>query len=165
MTIPHLAPAVDAPSAAAAASALRSHGLRVSSARRVVLEALFAAACPLTAEELAEGGGGSLGSDVASVYRNLETLEALGLVRHIHLGHGAGRYVLAGAGHEFVVCERCGDFERVAPAVLRAVREAVRDAVGYEARFSHFPLAGLCRACRDDRHEAPDERHEHVRTG
>jgi Fur family ferric uptake transcriptional regulator len=165
MTIPHLAPAVDAPSAAAAASALRSHGLRVSSARRLVLEALFAAARPLTAEELADGGGGSLGSDVASVYRNLETLETHGLVRHIHLGHGAGRYVLAGAGHEFVVCERCGDFERVAPSVLRAVREAVRDAVGYEARFSHFPLAGLCPACRHDGDETAAEGDEHVRTG
>jgi Fe2+ or Zn2+ uptake regulation protein len=165
MTTPQLAPAVDAPSAAAAASALRSHGLRVSSARRVVLAALFAAARPLTAEELAGGDDGSLPSDVASVYRNLETLEAHGLVRHIHLGHGAGRYVLAGAGHEFVVCERCGDFERVAPSVLGAVRQAVRDAVGYEARFSHFPLAGLCPACSRDRDEAPGERHEHVRTG
>jgi Fur family transcriptional regulator, ferric uptake regulator len=165
MTTPQLAPAVDAPSAAAAVSALRSHGLRVSSARRVVLEALFAAARPLTAEELAEGGDGSLPSDVASVYRNLETLEVHGLVRHIHLGHGAGRYVLAGAGQDFVVCERCGDFERVAPAVLHAVRQAVRDAVGYEARFSHFPLAGLCPACRHDHDEPPGERHEHVRAG
>ena len=30
--------------------------------------------------------------DLASVYRNLETLEDAGLVRHMHLGHGPGLY-------------------------------------------------------------------------
>jgi hypothetical protein len=27
------------------------------------------------------------------------------------------------------------------------VREAVLDAIGYQARFTHFPIAGLCPAC------------------
>src|ERR1700710_2375475 len=48
---------------------------------------------PVTVEELADGLGGRVPrSDAASTYRNLETLEDLGLVRHMHLGHGAGRY-------------------------------------------------------------------------
>ena len=84
------------------------------------------------------------------MYRNLETLETHGLVRHIHIGHGPGRYLTAGARDEFVACERCGAFERVAPAVLRAVRDAVHAAVGYRVRCSHFPLAGLCPACAGD---------------
>jgi Fe2+ or Zn2+ uptake regulation protein len=66
--------------------------------------------------------------------------------------------VLAGARHEFVVCERCGGFEPVSPAVLDGVRAAVREAVGYEARFNHFPLAGLCPACRDQQHSRHDAR-------
>ena len=33
--------------------------------------------------------------DLGSVYRNLEALEAIGLVRHVHLGHGPGMYALA----------------------------------------------------------------------
>jgi len=79
-----------------AIAALRAGGLRVSAARRLVLEALFAAEGPATVEELAAGFDGRVPrSDVASTYRNLETLEALGLVRHMHLGHGPGRYVLA----------------------------------------------------------------------
>jgi hypothetical protein len=32
------------------------------------------------------------------------------------------------------------------------VRAAVLDAVGYRARFTHFPLAGVCPECaREDR--------------
>ena len=60
----------------AAIAALRARGLRVSAARRVVLEALFAAERPGTADDLASGIAGFVPeSDLASVYRNLETLE------------------------------------------------------------------------------------------
>ena len=83
----------------------------------------------------------------ASAYRNLEVLEEVGLVRHVHLGHGPGLYHPAGREREFVVCESCGAVRAVAPAALDAVRAAVLEAVGYRARFTHFPLAGLCPAC------------------
>jgi Fur family transcriptional regulator, ferric uptake regulator len=142
VTVPRLTPAVEAPTAAAAAGALRARGLRLSTARRLLLAALFAAAAPLTAEELAADG------DVASTYRNLDVLEQLGLVRHVHLGHGPGLYHPTGASVEFVVCERCGAVAAVAPAALDGVRAAVRAATGYAARFAHIPLAGLCPSCQ-----------------
>ena len=138
---------------------LRGHGLRVSSARRLVIEALFAAARPLTAEEIAAGLEGWLpSSDLASVYRNLDTLEELGLVRHFHAGHGAGRYALAAAGDvEFVSCERCGAFASVPAARLDRARGLIERDTGYRARFSHFPLVGTCADCLS--HEA--DRHAH----
>ena len=58
MSVPHLTPVVEAPTAAAAAHTLRRRGLRLSAARRVVLTALFAADRPLSAEEIAAGAGG-----------------------------------------------------------------------------------------------------------
>ena len=141
MTVPHLIPAMEASTAPAAFAAVRAHGLRLSTARRLLLQALFAAEAPLSAEELAGDG------DVASVYRNLEVLEGLGLVRHVHLGHGPRLYQPAGRPRDFVLCEGCGDVSPLAPAAVDAVRMAVLDAVGYRARFAHFPLAGLCPAC------------------
>ena len=146
MTVSRLTPALHAETAAAAAAALRERGLRVSTARRELLEALFAAGQPMRAEELAGDG------DVASAYRNLEVLEEVGLVRHVHLGHGPGRYHPAGLDREFVVCERCGAVRAVAPAELDDVRTAVLAAVGYRARFTHFPLVGLCPACAPKGH-------------
>ena len=141
VTVSRLTPALQADTPAAAAAALRARGLRLSSARRELLEALYAAERPLSADELAGGG------DVASAYRNLEVLEDVGLVRHVHLGHGPGLYHPAGLEREYVVCEACGAVRAVAPAELDDVRAAVLDAVGYRARFTHFPLAGLCSAC------------------
>jgi Fur family ferric uptake transcriptional regulator len=141
LTVSRLTPAVEAETPVAAAAVLRERGLRVSAARRELLDALFAADRPLSAEELAGDG------DVASAYRNLEVLEEVGLVRHVHLGHGPGLYHPAGREREFVVCESCGAVRAVAPSELDDVRAAVLAAVGYRARFTHFPLAGLCPAC------------------
>ena len=120
---------------------LRSHGLRVSSARRLVLEALIAAERPLTAEELAGD------ADLASTYRNLETLEAIGIVRHVHLGHGPGRYALSGRSGGWASCEQCGRATPLAASALERIRAVVRDAAGFDAGFSHFPIVGRCSEC------------------
>jgi Fur family transcriptional regulator, ferric uptake regulator len=160
VTVPHRTPPLEAPSVAVAIDLLRSRGLRVSSARRLVIEALFAAERPLTAEEIAAGLEGWLpASDLASVYRNLDTLEELGLVHHFHAGHGPGLYALAAAGDlEFVTCERCGAVEAVPPGRLDAARALLERETGYRPRFTHFPLVGTCPACRT---AAPTQEHLH----
>jgi len=146
VTTPRCAPAENAE---AAVKAIRAGGLRVSAARRLVLEALYRAAGPVSAEDIAAGLGGALPrSDLASVYRNLETLEQLGLVRHVHLGHGPGRYEPATQARDYLVCEGCHAVAALPHEHLRAVREAIGRATGFEPRFDHFPLAGLCRRCR-----------------
>src|SRR4051812_28149866 len=125
---------------------LREHGLRVSSARRLVLQSLFASDGPATAEAIA--GRSGLALDLASVYRNLETLERVGIVQHVHLGHGPGLYTLAGARErEYLVCDRCGRVEAVEADRLERTRDAIRADFGYEARFTHFPIVGVCAAC------------------
>jgi Fur family transcriptional regulator, ferric uptake regulator len=149
VTVSHRTPPLAAASVDSAVALLRARNLRVSAARRLVLEALFAADKPLTAEEIAAGLEGWLpSSDLASVYRNLDTLEEIGLVRHFHLGHGPGRYSLAAAADlEFITCEDCGAFEVVEPARLDRARALIEDELGYRARFSHFPIVGTCAAC------------------
>jgi Fur family transcriptional regulator, ferric uptake regulator len=147
---PDVAVAAPAADVATVLQTLRASGHRVSAPMRAVVAALFAADGPVTAERIAEGadrGGERL--ELTSVYRNLERLQRLGVVTHVHVGHGAGLYVLArGEAREYLVCERCGRVTTVAPAQLDAVRVVVRDTFGYEARFGHFPIHGLCGACR-----------------
>ena len=129
---------------------LRELGFRLSSARRLVLEALFATDVPASAEELAERlSSGGVRADLASVYRNLETLERAGLVRHVHFGHSRGLYALAGGRErEYLHCERCGRVDTIEPAELDEIRLAIRRRFSYEARFTHFPIVGLCADCR-----------------
>lgn len=127
-----------------AVNALRERGLRLSTSRRLVLEALFDADGPISAEQLAE----QRELDLASVYRNLETLERLGLARHVHFGHGPGLYVLVGRGErEYLFCERCRTARAVEPAELDEVRAQIKRRFGHEARFTHFAIVGTCARC------------------
>ncbi len=124
--------------------AVRSGGMRLSTPRRLMLEALFTVDGPVSAVHLAH----KLSIDESSVYRNLEVLESHGLIRHVHLGHGPGLYVLVGRHEvEYLYCERCAKVSAVAPHQLDPVREAIRDQFGYEARFTHFAIVGLCQQC------------------
>jgi Fur family ferric uptake transcriptional regulator len=114
-----------------------------------VLEALLAADGPMSAEQIAEGIGGRVpSSDIGSVYRNLQAFEEIGVVRHVHLGHGPGLHALAiGGAREYLTCERCADYRAVDSHELAAVRELVERAFGYRASFTHFPIVGLCPTC------------------
>jgi len=142
-------PALATRSLSSAMTLLRERGLRVSAARRLVLEALLAADGPMSADQIAHGIGGRVpSSDIASVYRNLQAFHDIGLVRHVHLGHGPGLYALTVAGeHEYLTCERCADYRAVAPEELDGVRELIERQFGYRATFTHFPIVGLCPEC------------------
>jgi Fur family transcriptional regulator, ferric uptake regulator len=127
--------------------ALRAHGLRISTARRLIVDFLFEAGGPVSAQQIAIGLDRTP-LDLASVYRNLETLEKFGIVRHFHAGHGPGRYVLACRGeHEYLACDRCGAIREIDRGELEPLREAVRRRFGYQVGFTHFPMMGLCPRC------------------
>jgi Fur family ferric uptake transcriptional regulator len=129
-----------------AIEALRASGLRLSTARRLVIEALFAADGPVSAAALAQ----TLSLDESSIYRNLEVLEQHGLTHHVHLGHGPGLYVLAGRDdHEYLYCERCAKVTVLAADDLEPVRGELRARFGHTARFTHFAIVGVCAACAE----------------
>lgn len=151
----------DAPQAAPLAIAsideaieiMRERGLRLSTPRRLILEALFAAPGPVSAVQISR----ELLIEITSVYRNLEMLEEHGLVRHVHLAHGPGLYVLVGrVEHEYLYCELCEKVTPVAVEELDPVRDRIRQRFGYEAHFTHFAIVGLCPTCAaSERRRAP----------
>ena len=144
MTAPHAAPPATAPDLDAALSVLRDKGLRVSTPRRLTLEALYATETPRTADQIAA----RVGLDVASTYRNLDTLESVGLVRHFHLGHGPGLYVRTETGvREYLLCDSCQELQAVQPGELDKARAEIEQRFGFQASFTHFPIVGRCAKC------------------
>jgi Fur family ferric uptake transcriptional regulator len=139
---------------------LRERGQRLSANRRLVLEALFDAEGPVSAEHIAGGLGGRRSTaDVTSVYRTLEQLEELGVIHHVHIGPGPGLYALVGSGEPaYLACESC---HRVDVVDLDPIRDEINDRFGYEARLSHFAIVGLCPDCARGAARRRAHRHSH----
>ena len=127
---------------------IRDAGERVTVARRAVVAALIDASGHATAEALqARVQAEHPEVHMATIYRNLETLERLDVVEHTHLGHGPAVYHLADELHQHLVCERCGYVVEVPADLLRPVEEEVRDRYGFVMRPGHFAVVGRCANC------------------
>jgi Fur family ferric uptake transcriptional regulator len=139
----------------AALATVRARGLRASLARRVLLTALSAADRPVTAEAVARGLDGRVPeSDVGSVYRNLDALARIGVVRRLHAGQGAALFTLANPDvAAYLACVRCGAVQPAGRRAVATVRAAVAAALGWDASFDEAPIAGVCPDCA--RREGP----------
>jgi Fur family ferric uptake transcriptional regulator len=135
------------------AERLHARGLRLTSQRRSVLDAVAALehatpeAIGVRLRELA--GPGGTAPDTSTVYRNLEVLERLGLVWHTHLGKGAPVYHAAEHPHLHVVCASCGDIASADPDLLSSAAERLAADLGFTVDVGHVALSGTCRDCRE----------------
>lgn len=128
---------------------MRSRGVRLTLARRALLEELVAAGGHLTADQLGDRVQAAAGEvHRATIYRSLEALERAGVVEHVHLGHGPAVYHLADDLHQHLVCESCGAVLE-APAGLLVGAQRRLAATGFRLRAHHFALLGRCRNCTE----------------
>jgi Fur family ferric uptake transcriptional regulator len=126
---------------------LRRAGLRVTAARRAICAVLAGVGDQhLTAGAVAARSGPRV--DLSTVYRTLEALETLGMVEHVHLGHGPGAYhVGPSAQHHHLVCDTCGGTVDVPISDLERAVEQVTAPHGFIADSAHFAIVGRCAAC------------------
>jgi Fur family transcriptional regulator, ferric uptake regulator len=87
--------------------------------------------------------------DVATVYRTLELLEELGLVRHTHLDHGAPAYRPAEDDHVHVVCHDCGTVVEAPEALADQMERRLRDERGFWLDRAHLTIFGRCADCAE----------------
>ncbi|MGA7687819.1 MAG: Fur family transcriptional regulator [Jiangellales bacterium] len=132
-----------------ALAALRQGGDRVTEPRRAVLQALADLPDHPTAEQVVVAvEARSSGVHRATVYRTLETLTALGIVTHVHVGHGGTAYHLAERRHLHAQCHVCGAVVDVPDDVLDGVRATLHEVAGFDLDPSHVALSGRCATCR-----------------
>lgn len=136
---------------------LASAGHAWTRPRSAVLHVLVGAATPLKVEQIHDRLGrwpGGRGINLSSVYRTVNLLQTLRVVRRVQFGDGAQRFELAEdfrAHHHHFVCEACGRIEDVRRCPLEGAD------LGVEVRSHHLELFGLCRGC------AREETGGHVR--
>jgi len=127
------------------ADRLRSRGLRMTPQREHVLAAVHKLG-HATPEQITEAVPDV---DAATVYRALELLEELGLVKHAHLGHGAPSYRPAEDDHIHVVCHTCGRVVDAPHDLVDALEQRLWQERGFAVDRSHFTVFGICADCRE----------------
>jgi Fur family ferric uptake transcriptional regulator len=127
---------------------LRARGYRLTPQRQLVLEAVGEIG-HATPEEIATAVRRTAsGLNISTVYRTLELLEELGLVRHTHLGHGAPTYSVAGDDdHVHLVCRDCDAVEEASTELVAGVVARLAEEKGFTVDVGHFALFGRCRGC------------------
>ena len=127
---------------------LRDKGLRLTPQRELVLSAGRELG-HATPEEVAEKVRQTHpGINLSTVYRNLETLENVGLVQHTHLGHGGATYHAAEElTHLHLVCGTCESVGDAPITIAGQFVNALADDYGFKTDVSHFAIYGTCSAC------------------
>jgi Fur family transcriptional regulator, ferric uptake regulator len=126
---------------------LRRRGLRMTPQRQLVLEAVRELEHATPERICGHVQRTAPAVNITTVYRTLDLLSELGLVRHAHLGHGAPVYSADGHKHVHLVCHRCGDVSQAPCDVLDGAADALRTACGFKLDATHVALSGLCGRC------------------
>ncbi|WP_435770503.1 Fur family transcriptional regulator [Nocardioides sp. SYSU DS0651] len=130
--------------------ALRERGYRLTPQRELILAAVDELGHATPDEVLAHVQQRASAVNASTVYRTLEVLEELGLVRHTHLSDRAPTYhSTGGAEHFHLVCRGCRsvisvDAEEAAPFV------DLLSGKGFTPDLGHLAVFGRCARCEED---------------
>ena len=128
---------------------LRARGGRLTIARRAIISALLDSEGHVTAEDLTAAVQRAHPEvHLTTIYRCLDTLEELGVVDHVHLGHGRAVYHLATDTHQHLVCEQCQAVVEVPDSLFSDLGSRLQSEYGFAMRLNHFAVLGRCAACR-----------------
>ncbi|MFL6158076.1 MAG: Fur family transcriptional regulator [Marmoricola sp.] len=133
---------------------LRASGHRLTPQRELVLAAVETLGHATPDEIYAEVRTRSDAINLSTVYRTLELLDELGLIRHAHLSDRAPTYHSAsGHEHAHLVCRGCRRTTSVARSVVEGALGPIADEHGFAPDYGHLSVFGLCADCA----AAPDD--------
>ena len=142
---------------------LREGGYRLTAQRELILDAVEKLGHGTAEDVLAEVQSRVSAVNQSTVYRNLEVLEELGLVRHIHLGGRAPTYHSAvGPEHFHLTCRNCHRVVSVGEDVAADFTARLRDELGFVVDVGHLTIFGRCVDCPGPPGAIDEEREPHA---
>ncbi len=130
---------------------LRQQECKLTGPRRAILELLEQEARPLSNKEIFRALPPGQ-CDLATVYRSVQMLERLGMVKRFQLGDGAARYALIVEGNDnhrhHLVCTRCTRIEEIGECIVRELEQRVAARSKFKAVTHRLEFFGICPACQ-----------------
>jgi Fur family transcriptional regulator, ferric uptake regulator len=128
---------------------LRARGLRWTPQRRTLIEVLATTTGHVTGSELVERCRALDATTIPStVYRTLDVLEELGVVRHAHGVDGREEFhVRPTVEHGHLHCTECHGAWEIGADEARALVASIERSRGFTVDLSHLTVAGVCGDC------------------
>lgn len=130
---------------------LRRQARKVTGPRQAILDVLRQHAHPLTNKEI-HAALGTADCDLATVYRTMHALEALGMVRRVDFGEGAARFELAEEGvdphHHHLVCRRCSMVVEIDDCFPSELERELARRHGFRDVSHRLEFFGVCPRCQ-----------------
>jgi len=138
---------------------MRQSGLRVTSQRALILQALVELNGHASAEKVHERvATHNRDVDLSTVYRTLERLRDLRILSQTDLGRGCAEFeVVASQPHHHLVCHACGQVQDLPHGYVASLASAIRRDLDFEPTLDHLAIFGLCSTCRARRCENEKE--------
>lgn len=130
---------------------LRERGFRLTPQRQLILAAVEALGHATPDEVLGEVQSRASAVNASTVYRTLEVLEELGLVRHTHLSDRAPTYHSTREPEHFhLVCRACHRVRSLGPGELEPLAGMLERQHGFIPDVGHLTVFGRCVDCGSD---------------
>lgn len=130
---------------------LRRQSKRLTGARRDILRVLEKESRPLTNKEIFQLLPKGV-CDLATVYRSVQLLEELEMVKKFLLGDGSARYAYISEGcdahRHHLVCTRCRTIVEIGECIVRELEERVVAKSHFKAVTHRLEFSGVCPACQ-----------------
>ena len=131
--------------------ALNSVGLRLTSQRALILGIINQGGGHLDADEVyRQARQKQPGLSLSTVYRNLQTLKKLGLVKELHFDESHHHYeVKLSSEHHHLVCLGCGRIEEFECLLSQKMKQEITRKKGFEVTGVEVHMTGYCPECRE----------------
>lgn len=130
---------------------LRAGSRKVTVPRQSILDVLRRHAHPLTNREI-HAALGKADCDLATIYRNMHTLEKMGLVKRFDFGDGAARFELITDGsdhhHHHLICRSCSTVIEVEECFTRELEGILAQRHGFSDISHRLEFFGFCPRCQ-----------------
>ncbi|HAJ36511.1 MAG TPA: transcriptional repressor [Chloroflexi bacterium] len=128
---------------------LRAAGYKITPPRLAVIEVIQREGEHLNPQEILEQAQAlHAQTGRATVYRTLELLTQLGIVRPIYVGDNGPTYIRADGAHHHLVCSRCGRIVEFDACAADSMGCELESRFGFHITSHLLEFYGICPQCQ-----------------
>lgn len=132
-------------------SRLRREDKKITGPRAAILQILRHHRHPLATKQI-HAEIPAAGCDLATVYRAMQMLEKLGMIKRFDLGDGVARYELIDEGDDqhfhHLICTRCAGVVKIRECFPAEIEERIAARNGFRAVTHRLEFFGVCPGCQ-----------------